>query len=71
VSPPGPRPENKKDMQQVLGFTNFYWRSIRAFSDIAWPFFDLKKKGVAWHLDRYIPTPQGRGDRGARPGPSG
>jgi hypothetical protein len=43
-----PTPENKKDVQQFLGFTNFYWRFIRAFSDIARPLFDLTKKGVAW-----------------------
>jgi hypothetical protein len=43
-----PEPENKKDMQQFLGFTNFYRRFIRAFLDIARPLFDLTKKGVAW-----------------------
>jgi hypothetical protein len=41
-------PENKKDMQQFLGFTNFYQRFIQAFSDVAQPLFDLTKKGVAW-----------------------
>jgi hypothetical protein len=30
-----PEPENNKDMQQFLGFTNFYWRFIWAFSDIS------------------------------------
>jgi hypothetical protein len=43
-----PELENKKDMQQFLGFTNFYRRFIRAFSDIARLLFDLMKKGVAW-----------------------
>jgi hypothetical protein len=43
-----PAPENKKDMQQFLSFTNFYWRFIWAFSDITQPLFDLTKKGVAW-----------------------
>jgi hypothetical protein len=43
-----PTPENKKDMQQFLGFTNFYRRFIRAFSDVARPLFNLTKKGVAW-----------------------
>jgi hypothetical protein len=43
-----PAPENKKDVQQFLGFTNFYWRFIRGFLDIARPLFDLTKKGVAW-----------------------
>jgi hypothetical protein len=43
-----PEPENKKDMQQFLSFTNFYQRFIQAFSDVAQPLFDLTKKGVAW-----------------------
>jgi hypothetical protein len=43
-----PEPENKKDVQQFLSFTNFYWRFIRAFSEISRPLFDLTKKGVAW-----------------------
>jgi hypothetical protein len=43
-----PEPENKKDVQQFLGFTNFYRRFIRVFSDISRPLFDLTKKGVAW-----------------------
>jgi hypothetical protein len=29
-----PTPENKKDVQQFLGFTKFYRRFIWAFSDI-------------------------------------
>jgi hypothetical protein len=43
-----PTQENKKDVQQFLGFTNFCWRFIQVFSDVAWPLFDLMKKGVAW-----------------------
>jgi hypothetical protein len=43
-----PEPKNKKDVQQFLGFTNFYQRFIRAFSNITRPLFDLTKKGVAW-----------------------
>jgi hypothetical protein len=43
-----PTPENKKDVQQFLGFMNFYRRFIRVFSDVARPLFDLTKKGVAW-----------------------
>jgi hypothetical protein len=43
-----PEPENKKDMQQFLGFTNFYQRFIQVFSDIAWLLFDLTKKGMVW-----------------------
>jgi hypothetical protein len=43
-----PTPENKKDMQQFFGFTNFYRRFIQVFSDVARPLFNLMKKGVAW-----------------------
>jgi hypothetical protein len=32
-----PAPENKKDVQQFLSFTNFYQRFIRAFPDVAQP----------------------------------
>jgi hypothetical protein len=42
-----PMPENKKDVQQFLGFTNFYRRFIWVFLDIAQPLFNLTKKGVA------------------------
>ncbi|KAF7372853.1 Reverse transcriptase-RNase H-integrase [Mycena sanguinolenta] len=43
-----PSPENKRNVQQFLGFTNFYRRFIGGFSDIACPLFDLTKKGAAW-----------------------
>jgi hypothetical protein len=43
-----PVPENKKDVQQFLSFMNFYQRFIWAFSDIAWPLFDLTKNGMAY-----------------------
>jgi len=43
-----PTPENKKDVQQFVGFTNFYRRFIRDFSDIARPLFDLTAKGKLW-----------------------
>jgi hypothetical protein len=41
-------PENKKDVQQFLSFTNFYRKFIRVFSDVARPLFNLTKKDVAW-----------------------
>jgi hypothetical protein len=40
--------KNKKDVQQFLGFTNFYQRFIWVFPDIAWLLFNPTKKGVAW-----------------------
>ena len=43
-----PAPTNKKDVQQFLGFTNFYRRFIRDFSAIARPLFDLTKKDTPW-----------------------
>jgi hypothetical protein len=43
-----PEPENKKDVQQFLGFTNFYRRFIQVFSNVTRLLFDLMKKGVAW-----------------------
>jgi len=33
--------ENKTDVQDFLGFINFYWRFIQDFSTIAQPLFDL------------------------------
>jgi len=36
-----PTLENKTDVQDFLGFINFYWRFIQDFSTIAQPLFDL------------------------------
>ncbi|KAF7352032.1 Reverse transcriptase-RNase H-integrase [Mycena venus] len=41
-------PHNKKDVQQFLGFTNFYQQFIWAFLYSAQALFDLMKKGVPW-----------------------
>ena len=38
-----PTPNNKKEVQLFLGFTNFYRRFIEGFSHIARPLFDLTK----------------------------
>ena len=38
-----PIPTTKKEVQSFLGFTNFYWRFIEGFSQIAHPLFDLTK----------------------------
>jgi hypothetical protein len=43
-----PTPVSKKDVQQFLGFTNFYRRFIKGFSDDAWPLFNLTGKGRPW-----------------------
>ena len=43
-----PEPTNKKEVQSFLGFTNFYRRFIRNFSDHAWPLFDLTRNDAKW-----------------------
>ena len=39
-----PAPQNKKEVQSFLGFTNFYRRFIQDFSHHAGPLFDLTSK---------------------------
>lgn len=41
-------PKNKKEVQQFLGFTNFYRRFIRDFSHHACPLFDLTGTKAPW-----------------------
>ena len=36
-----PVPKSKKEVQQFLGFINFYRRFVRDFSHVARPLFDL------------------------------
>jgi hypothetical protein len=40
---------SKKEVQSFLGFTNFYWRFIKDFSEHARPLFDLTKNDAKWH----------------------
>ena len=44
-----PIPNNQKEVQLFLGFTNFYCWFIKGFSHHALPLFDLTKKGEIWH----------------------
>ena len=55
-----PTPANRKDVQQFLGFTNFYRRFIWDFSDDARPLFNLTKK------DTRGPGPKRRRPRSKR-----
>jgi hypothetical protein len=43
-----PKPQNKKEVQSFLGFTNFYQRFIQDFSHHARPLFDLTGKNAPW-----------------------
>ena len=44
-----PAPTNKKEVQSFLGFTNFYRRFIKDFSEHTWPLFDLTRNDTKWH----------------------
>jgi hypothetical protein len=43
-----PKPQDKKEVQSFLGFTNFYWQFIQDFSHHAQPLFDLTSKNAPW-----------------------
>src|SRR5467141_3785038 len=43
-----PTPTSKKEVQSFLGFTNFYRRFIKGFSEHACPLFDLTRNNCAW-----------------------
>jgi len=44
-----PAPTNKKEVQSFLGFTNFYRRFIKGFSEHARPLFDLTRNDIKWN----------------------
>ena len=44
-----PRPQKLIEVQEFVGFLNFYQRFIRDFSRIARPLHDLTKKGVSFN----------------------
>ena len=44
-----PAPTNKKEVQSFLGFTNFYRRFIKGFSEHAQPLFDLTRNDIKWN----------------------
>jgi len=43
-----PKPKKVKDIQQFLGFCNFYCCFIQDYSTLARPLFDLTKKDTSW-----------------------
>jgi len=43
-----PKPKKVKDIQQFLGFCNFYRRFVQDYSTLARPLFDLTKKDTRW-----------------------
>jgi len=43
-----PKPKKVKDIQQFLGFCNFYRRFVQDYSILAQPLFDLTKKDTPW-----------------------
>jgi len=43
-----PKPKKVKDIQQFLGFCNFYCRFVQDYSTLARPLFDLTKKDTPW-----------------------
>jgi hypothetical protein len=51
-----PTPKNKKDVQQFLGFTNFYQRFIWVFSHVTQLLFDVTKKGASWTWTAAVAT---------------
>src|SRR6266545_2693692 len=46
-----PAPTNKKEVQSFLGFTNFYRRFIKDFSEHARPLFDLTRNDAGWRWE--------------------
>ena len=46
-----PAPMNKKEVQSFLGFTNFYRRFIKDFSEHARPLFDLTRNDSRWRWE--------------------
>jgi len=46
-----PTPKSKKEVQQFLGFVNFYQRFIQDFSHHARPLFDVTR-GSEWRWGR-------------------
>jgi hypothetical protein len=43
-----PKPQNKKEVQLFLGFTNFYQQFIQDFSHHVQPLFNLTGKNAPW-----------------------
>ena len=44
-----PTPQKVKDVRSFLGFSNYYWRFIGNYSNIAHPLINLTKKDKTWN----------------------
>ena len=42
-------PRTVKGVREFLGFTGYYWRFIKDYSQLAHPLLDLTKKTTPWH----------------------
>ena len=47
------KPQNVRDIQSFLGFTNYYRRFIKNFAGVAGPLMDLTRKNVPWQWGPY------------------
>ena len=47
------KPQNVKDIQSFLGFSNYYRHFVKNFASVAGPLMDLTWKNVLWQWGPY------------------